>query len=222
MRPTEYLALATLLLGMALISPDLRTPWLVLGVASVTILTARVPWRRWGGTLAAPLPFLLASLGAVALASRAAHGATPTLMPLLARALRAYAASAAVAMAALTVPPAVAAGIAVRLRLPTPAVDVLVLAARTIQRVGGELHTRMTLARRRGGTHSWRSRLRTAGWLAASLAGLCHRRALQLDAVFTLRGPVRWGDQARWHPPARPLVLAAMLAGAVGWMLVTG
>lgn len=205
MRPGELLAFAILLLGLAVGHPDPRTPWLVVAAATVAVRRSGVSWPAWARALAAPLPFLLLSVGSVAavaaMAPPPAAGGTPASLALLvSRALRAQAAAAAVAMAACTVPPAVAASLAVRLRVPPPAVDVLVLAARLITRVGGELRARVALARRRGGTRSWRSRLRTAGWLAASLAGLCHRRALQVDAVYDSRGPVLWSRQGACIP----------------------
>lgn len=221
MREGERLAASFALLTLAMLR---ATPAASVGV---TIFSAVL--LRWYGRspasiatwLVAPLPFLVASTLAGWWAMSRGTGTTfweawhtESGVRLLAQALRAEACTAAVGIGVLSVSVPVAAASARRLGVPAFAIDVLVLALRTVQIVGHTLRARMQNAPLRHAARSASTRLRTSGLLAATLAAVTHHRVRRLDAMMDLRGTPDWCALASLTPPARPLVIGVVFTVA--------
>jgi len=217
-REGERLAASVALLVLAMTRSSVEVACFVI-VVSVAVL-------RWhhrslssiGAWLAAPVPFLGASTLAgwwgiarvhdVPVASVWQSGAGEQLF---AQALRAEACTAAVGIGVLSVSLPVAAAAARRVGMPPFAIEVLVLALRGVQLVGHTLRARVQTAPLRYSTRSTATRLRTGGWLAATLAAVTHHRVRRLDAMMDLRGAPDWVALASLTQPARPAVIAAVI-----------
>lgn len=212
------MAIALVLLALIRPSPDVSC--LVIAVSAALLAWHGRSLSSIGAWLVAPVPFLAASTVAGWWGLARATDAPITAVwqsragtQLLSQALRAEACTAAVGIGVLSVSLPVAAAAARRAGLPAFAIEVLVLALRSVQIVGHTVRARLRTAPLRHSARSASTRLRTGGLLAATLAGVTHHRVRRLDAMMDVRGTPDWCALASLTPPARLPVVAAILVG---------
>lgn len=215
------------LLALALLTPPWPTAVAILAVATLAVTwRAVVPVRTWLRLLAAPLGFVLTGAATllVTVGSDGIGWAPGGFAAAATLTLRATAAVAGLLTLSATTPATdLVAGLR-RLRVPDEFVELALLVHRFLQ-VTGETAAAMNAARAaRLGDVDWKSRIRSAGMVAANLLPRTLDRARRLEIGLSARG---WnGGALAVLSPARPVSptgLAATVAvlaslALLGWV----
>lgn len=222
--PGEKVLLGGSLLLLSLVLP----PWpaavlVVVAVAGVAVLAARVPPGAFLRVLALPLAFLLSGAATLAVSLDLDQG-VPTLrltregMEQAAHvSLRALAATSATMLIVLTTPLPALIHLARRLRLPEPLIDLAFLVYRFTGLTIGLAATGRRAQRNRLGDAGFKTSLRSMGFLVASLLPRTLARAGRLQVGLTARGydgALRTLTPA-WRLSRRFVAGALALAGAI-------
>lgn len=192
--PAEKAGLALGLLALVLVLPWPASVAALIVASASALWGARIPWRIWTKVMALPLAFLLLS-GAV-LAVGVEH--TPAglrlvcseerLRPALVVVARALAAAACLNLLALTTPAHEWVPLLRRCRVPAVVLDLMLVVYRMLFVLVERLSVMQTAQAARLGYVSHANRMRSYGYLGASLLTRAMDRAGRMEACLAARG----------------------------------